>query len=74
MLSPQRLTVTSQMPIEGCRICCDLMQLFFIFDEHSDIVDATVVRRQADSIMAAIRDPTRPRPEGEWIGGEISRQ
>ena len=50
------------------------MNLFFLFDEYSDVTDAQGVRRRADIIMDALRDPTRPRPEGEWIGGEIARQ
>lgn len=50
------------------------MNLFFIFDEHSDIASSEEVKKQADVIMDAIRNPTRPRPKGEWVGGEVSRQ
>ncbi|KAF7296929.1 Terpene cyclase [Mycena indigotica] len=58
---------------EGCRIGCDLMNLFFVIDEHTDVAATAVVRQQADMIMDAIRHPNRPRPVGEWIGGEIAR-
>ncbi|KAK7694474.1 Delta(6)-protoilludene synthase [Cerrena zonata] len=59
---------------DGCRIGCDLMNLFFVFDEYSDVAAATEVRKQADIIMDALRNPTRPRPKGEWVGGEVARQ
>ncbi|KAI0795580.1 terpenoid synthase [Abortiporus biennis] len=41
---------------EGCRIACDMMNLFFVIDEHSDVAHNG-----------------SPRPEGEWIGGEVTR-
>ena len=50
------------------------MNLFFMIDEHSDAVNSLEARRQADIIMDALRNPTLPRPKGEWIGGEMSRQ
>ncbi|THU84488.1 terpenoid synthase [Dendrothele bispora CBS 962.96] len=53
---------------------CDLMNCFFIFDEYSDVADPDVVRKQADIIMDAIRNPHKPRPKGEFIGGEAHRQ
>ncbi|KAK7691188.1 hypothetical protein QCA50_006291 [Cerrena zonata] len=58
----------------GCRIVCDLMHLFFVFDEYSDVASASVVQSQADSIMDAMRNPTHPRPQGESILGEMARQ
>ncbi|PMD27043.1 terpenoid synthase [Hyaloscypha hepaticicola] len=56
------------------RSACDLMNLFFIFDEHSDKCEADEVWNQVDIIMDALRHPDKPRPEGEWIGGEVARQ
>ncbi|KAK7451208.1 hypothetical protein VKT23_012544 [Stygiomarasmius scandens] len=32
------------------------------------------VREEADIVMDALRDPKKPRPVGEWIGGEVARQ
>jgi hypothetical protein len=49
------------------------MNLFFIIDEHSDVESGHVVREMADVIMDAIRNPHKPRPEGEWVGGESAR-
>ncbi|THU96145.1 terpenoid synthase [Dendrothele bispora CBS 962.96] len=53
---------------------CDLMNCFFIFDEYSDVADPHTVRKQADIIMDAICNPHKPRPKGEFIGGEAHRQ
>ena len=50
------------------------MNLYLVFDEYSDVEDAAGVQRQADSIMDALRNPHKPRPAGEWVGGEIFRQ
>ncbi|KAJ7121824.1 terpenoid synthase [Mycena crocata] len=59
---------------DGCRVGCDLMNFFFIIDEYSDVADTDGARVQADIIMHALRNPNLPRPEGEWIGGEVARQ
>ncbi|KAJ7112783.1 terpenoid synthase [Mycena crocata] len=59
---------------DGCRVGCDLMNFFFIIDEYSDVADANGARIQADIIMHALKNPHVPRPEVEWIGGEVARQ
>ncbi|KDQ57646.1 hypothetical protein JAAARDRAFT_35337 [Jaapia argillacea MUCL 33604] len=56
------------------RACCDMMNLFFVFDEISDEAEGPVVRHLADVIMDALRDPYSPRPTGESVLGEITRQ
>ncbi|KAJ7803885.1 terpenoid synthase [Mycena olivaceomarginata] len=59
---------------DGCRVGCDLMNLFFVIDEYSDVADAAGARIQADIIMDGLKNPHIPRPQGEWIGGEVARQ
>jgi Delta6-protoilludene synthase len=59
---------------EGCRIGCDLMNLFFVFDEHSDIASEKGARSQANIIMDALRNPHVPRKAGEWVGGKVTQQ
>ncbi|KAJ7650918.1 terpenoid synthase [Roridomyces roridus] len=59
---------------EGCRVGCDLMNLFFVIDEHSDISTTETVQMQADVVMDAIRNPHKTRPANEWVGGEVARQ
>ncbi|KAK3994268.1 terpenoid synthase [Cladorrhinum sp. PSN332] len=59
---------------DGCRIGCDLMNLFFVIDTTSDLSNAHETRQLADCVMDAIRNPYKPRPEGEWVGGTIAQQ
>jgi hypothetical protein len=70
--SPKNVLINP--PTDGCRIACDMMGFFWVFDEHSDVSPGNVVRRQADIIMDALRHPHKARPSGEWIGGEFARQ
>lgn len=50
------------------------MHLFFVFDEHSDRSTQEETRQQAIAIMDAIRNPHKPRPEGEFIGGRVAQE
>ncbi|KAF8547657.1 terpenoid synthase [Imleria badia] len=56
------------------RPCCDFMSLVFVIDEYSDASEPSEVRKQKDVIMDALHNPHKPRPKGEWIGGEVARQ
>lgn len=62
------------MGIDQLRSACDLMNLFFVFDEHSDRCSGSEVWNQTRIIMDALHNPEKPRQKGEWIGGEIARQ
>ncbi|KAJ6459981.1 terpenoid synthase [Mycena sanguinolenta] len=66
--------VYSDLSKDGCRVGCDLMNLFFLIDEHFDMVDTHGARVRADIVMHALRNPQVARCEGEWIGGEVTRQ
>jgi len=59
---------------DGVRVACDLMVLFFIYDEFTDKVDGDGARIYADMVMDAIRNPHQARPQGEPQLGEITRQ
>ncbi|PBK94405.1 terpenoid synthase [Armillaria gallica] len=58
---------------EHLRTACDLMNLFFIFDEYTDNAPPEIVRQYADIVMDAIRDPTKPRPSDEVILGLVAQ-
>ncbi|KAL0568290.1 hypothetical protein V5O48_013701 [Marasmius crinis-equi] len=59
---------------DGNRLACDLMILNFVIDEYTDVVSAEEARRLCDIVMDALKNPQTPRPVGEWVGGEITRQ
>ncbi|KAJ6535981.1 terpenoid synthase [Mycena vulgaris] len=59
---------------ERLRTGCDLMMLFFTFDEYTDVLSAHEVRKYADIVMDALRNPGKPRPQGETVVGEVARQ
>ena len=50
------------------------MNLYFIFDDFSDVARPEEVQAMADIIMDALRNPTKPREAREWVGGELTRQ
>ncbi|KAK1834419.1 isoprenoid synthase domain-containing protein [Podospora conica] len=62
------------MPKEAVRWGCDIMHLFFMFDEQSDAASPDEVWQQARIQVDAFCRPTKPRPDGEWVGGEFARQ
>jgi hypothetical protein len=59
---------------DGIRVACDLMVLFFIYDEFSDKVDGDGARIYAEMVMDTIKNPHKERPQGEEKLGEITRQ
>ncbi|KAH7303422.1 isoprenoid synthase domain-containing protein [Stachybotrys elegans] len=59
--------------LKQVRSGCDLMHLFFMFDEYSDKASPEEVADQAQALLAPLENPDNPRPDGEWVGGEISR-
>lgn len=69
----KELVNVSSLP-DGCRVGCDLMNLFFVIDHHTDIADPAGARDQANVLMDVLRNPHMDRPPGEWIGGEVARQ
>lgn len=50
------------------------MNIFFLFDEYTDVKTASEVKEFNGVIMDALSNPHKPRPQGEWVGGEIARQ
>ncbi|KAG1822454.1 terpenoid synthase [Suillus subaureus] len=56
------------------RNICDIMRILFVIDEYSDVSKPSDVREQKNTVMDALHNPHKPRPEGEWVGGEMTRQ
>ncbi|ETW81359.1 hypothetical protein HETIRDRAFT_51706 [Heterobasidion irregulare TC 32-1] len=74
VFSPKAQRAFDLCDFKHLRTGCDFMNLLLLFDESSDVEDAAGVQLQADIIMDALCNPHKPRPAGEWIGGEIFRQ
>ena len=50
------------------------MNLFFVIDDHTDTLDEANVQMLVDISMNALLNPTKLRPDGESVIGEITRQ
>ncbi|KAH8979419.1 isoprenoid synthase domain-containing protein [Lactarius hatsudake] len=75
----EALDAKSQSAFDRCnfeclRVTCDLMALYFMYDEYTDKLDEDGVRTCADVVIDALRNPHKERPQGEWKLGEIARQ
>ncbi|EIW59888.1 terpenoid synthase [Trametes versicolor FP-101664 SS1] len=72
--SPEKQVAFDKCKFDHFRSACDLMNVFFVFDDQTDIVDAAHARVLADIAIDAVRHPDCPRPNGEPVLGEITRQ
>jgi len=45
-----------------------------MIDETSEVAEVGDILKQMDIVMDALRNPHKPRPEGEWVVGEVVRQ
>ena len=50
------------------------MHTFFVLDEYTDAMDVKDVRALCDASVDAIAHPEAPRPPGEHVIGEVTRQ
>ena len=69
-----RQSLVDEEGTEEYRSSCDLMNLFFVFDELSDAGNEDQVRVLADTIMDGIRNPHETRLAAEPIVGLIAKQ
>ena len=51
-----------------------MMYLFFLLDEYTDRCDRIGAQMRCDPINDAFENPDKPRPDGEHVLGEMSRQ
>ena len=54
--------------LDHLRVTCDLINLYFVIDEYTDIANTTEVRKIADDIMDALRQK-----KASESNGKISR-
>lgn len=50
------------------------MNVIVVIDEYTDVESASAVREIVDIVNDAINNPHKPRPDGESILGEMTRQ
>jgi hypothetical protein len=55
-------------------VACDLMALFYIFDEYTDKVDGNGALALAEVVVDALRNPHSERPHGESKLGKVTQQ
>lgn len=60
--------------LEELRITCDMMHVFVIIDEYTDVEGPASVRQIVDTIADALEDPHKPRPTGENNLGKVVQQ
>ncbi|KAL1877373.1 hypothetical protein VTK73DRAFT_8668 [Phialemonium thermophilum] len=61
-------------PREQFRVGSDFMSYYFVIDHHTDEQSSEEVRHYAEIVIDALRHVDKPRPPGENIVGEMSRQ
>ncbi|KAJ6537518.1 terpenoid synthase [Mycena vulgaris] len=59
---------------EHFRSAADFMAALYCFDEYTDQGDEEFVQQAADIVKDALRNPHKPRPEGEFPIGEVFGQ
>jgi hypothetical protein len=50
------------------------MNLFYVYDEYTDIADGEGADRVRDIVMDAFRHPEKARPDGELLLGEMAKE
>lgn len=50
------------------------MNLFYVFDEYTDIADGNGTEKIRAIVMDALRNPHTERPEGEHLIGAMTRE
>ncbi|KDR79140.1 hypothetical protein GALMADRAFT_137032 [Galerina marginata CBS 339.88] len=58
---------------ELIRLGCDLMALFYVLEEYTDVANHDETSKICEIVMDALRDPRKARPDGEHVVGVISK-
>jgi len=60
--------------LEFIRLGSDLLFLFFVVDEYTDVANADEANKIRQVVMDAVRNPHKERPEGEHVTGAMFRE
>ncbi|PPQ72274.1 hypothetical protein CVT26_006495 [Gymnopilus dilepis] len=58
---------------ELIRLGCDLMNLFYVFDEYTDVLDGSGAEKLREIMMDAFKNPEKERPADELPVGAMAR-
>ncbi|KAI9447576.1 terpenoid synthase [Lactarius indigo] len=56
------------------RTCCKIMSMAIVYDEFTSTSHEDGIQAMISTMMGVVLNPYTPRPKGEWIGGELTRQ
>ncbi|KAJ3509656.1 hypothetical protein NLJ89_g5106 [Agrocybe chaxingu] len=59
---------------EFLRVACDMMNLFFVYDEYTDVSSPEIAHRLANIAVDAMRNPDGVSPFGEDLMGDMTKQ
>ena len=59
--------------VDFTRLGCDLMNFYFVYDEYTDIVDASGANALANTVIRAMKNP-EANPDNSHFLGEMARQ
>ena len=59
--------------VDFARLGCDLMNFYFVYDEYTDIVNASGANALANTVIRAMKNP-EANPDNSHILGEMARQ
>lgn len=74
LILPRAVLISNSSLIEFLRVAVDLMHLFFVIDEYTDVECEREVQSMMGTASDALRNPGKARPEGEIFVGEMTRQ
>lgn len=66
--------LSDDLLLDHLRVAMDLMHVFFIIDEYTDVECQEEVRNMMDITSDALRNPSKSRPKNEIFIGEMTRQ
>jgi hypothetical protein len=66
--------LSDSLPTEHLRVAMDLIHLFFIVDEYTDVESHEEARAMMEIASDALRNPEKARPKDEIVIGEMTRQ
>jgi Delta6-protoilludene synthase len=59
--------------VDLARIGCDLMNFFFVYDEYTDIGDASGATANANAVISSMKNP-ETKSDSSYFLGEMARQ